>query len=424
MLIIPILVLVWSHPNKYLKKMKKRGGKVCVVSKRFIKETARRASGGLPHLTTAGVIARNELDTHADTCCAGSNWKIMETTNEVCEVTPFLDSYESVKEVLVARCCTVWTSQANGREYLLVEEQMLWFSTQMNHSLINPNQICEYGLPVYDNPFNAAQFGIDTDDTFIPFDTTGTIVHFETRTPTDWEERNLPVIILTADQWDPVGVALGPNGRSREQAEMRTIRSLTTGIPKRQLAALKQQEMDSRAVIWGQVEEELDKVSSTLNERTFCNKLIGAVNIATTYREDIDEAIQRRKESSVITTDRHSKVGPEELARKWNIGLQAAKDTLEVTTQHGVRTAVHPMARRVRVDHLHLHRPRLRGNWYADTLLAKVKSRLGNTCANVFTQGKFTKVEPMMARTEAGKSLIEFTDDVGIPEGLITDGAG
>ena len=40
--------------------------------------------------------------------------------------------------------------------------------------------------------------------------------------------------------------------------------------------------------------------------------------------------------------DRHSKVGPEELARKWNIGLQTAKDTLEATTQHGVRNSSAP----------------------------------------------------------------------------------
>jgi hypothetical protein len=58
-----------------------------------------------------------------------------------------------------------------------------------------------------------------------------------------------------------------------------------------------------------------------------------------------------------------------------------------------------------------------------DTLLSKVKSKLGNTCANVYTQGKFTRVVPMISRKDAGKSLIDFTDDVGIPERLVTDGA-
>ena len=148
------------------------------------------------------------------------------------------------------------------------------------------------------------------------------------------------------------------------------------------------------------------------------------MKIATSYRADVDKAEASRRASSIITNDRHSKVGPEELARKWNVGLQTAKDTLSVTLQDGVRTSVHPMMRRVRVDHLHLHRQRLRGTWYADTLYSKVKSILGNAYANVFTQGKYTKVIPMSAKADAGKSLMDFTDDVGIPERLVTDGAG
>jgi hypothetical protein len=36
--------------------------------------------------TRAGFIACNEMDYHADTCCAGSNWSLMELTGEVCDV--------------------------------------------------------------------------------------------------------------------------------------------------------------------------------------------------------------------------------------------------------------------------------------------------------------------------------------------------
>jgi hypothetical protein len=32
----------------------------------------------------------------------------------------------------------------------------------------------------------------------------------------------------------------------------------------------------------------------------------------------------------------------------------------------------------------------LKGTWYLDTSIAKVKSLLGNKCANVFTNGKYT----------------------------------
>ena len=44
-------------------------------------------------------------------------------------------------------------------------------------------------------------------------------------------------------------------------------------------------------------------------------------------------------------------------------------------------------------------------------------------CANVYTQqGKFAKVISMTSRKNARKSLLEFTDDVGIHDTLITDG--
>ena len=57
-------------------------------------------------------------------------------------------------------------------------------------------------------------------------------------------------------------------------------------------------------------------------------------------------------------------------------------------------------------------------------MISKVKSILGNTVANVYTQGKLVKVYPNTERREAGQSLIDFTDDVDIPDTLLTYGAG
>ena len=104
--------------------------------------------------------------------------------------------------------------------------------------------------------------------------------------------------------------------------------------------------------------------------------------------------------------------------------MQTVKDTLAATTQHVVYTAIHPMPRRLQVDHLHLHRPLLRGTWYEDTLFSKVKSIRVNTCANLLAQGRFTNVVPMTAQSDAGQSLVDFKNDVGIPKRLVTDGAG
>jgi hypothetical protein len=71
-------------------------------------------------MTVMGTISRNEMDTHADTCCAGANWQLLDFTNEVCRMTPFLDLYEPVKEIMVARCGTVWTSPNTGHTCLSV----------------------------------------------------------------------------------------------------------------------------------------------------------------------------------------------------------------------------------------------------------------------------------------------------------------
>ena len=106
-------------------------------------------------------MARNELDTDADTSCAGANWALLEYTGEICEVSPFLTTYDPIQEIPVARCCTVWTSDQTGIDYLLVGDQMLWFGTLLPNSLLNPNQIRAFGLEVFDNPFNDQEFGID-----------------------------------------------------------------------------------------------------------------------------------------------------------------------------------------------------------------------------------------------------------------------
>ena len=85
------------------------------------------------------------MDTHADTCCAGSNLTPMHYTGEICKVSPFLNTYAPVKDIPVAWCCTVCTDD-EGKEYLLVGDEMLWFGKGLENLLINPNNIRAYGL--------------------------------------------------------------------------------------------------------------------------------------------------------------------------------------------------------------------------------------------------------------------------------------
>ena len=121
----------------------------------------------------------------------------MVFTGEVCEVDPFLESYEPVNEIPVARCCTIWTCPQMSQEYLLVGDQMLLSGTDLPNSHINPNQIWAYGIDVNDDPFDSnRKFGINSKDAFIPLDTMGMIVFFESCMPTKWEEMHLQSFYL------------------------------------------------------------------------------------------------------------------------------------------------------------------------------------------------------------------------------------
>jgi hypothetical protein len=69
---------------------------------------------------------------------------------------------------------------------------MIWFGTLL------PNSLRAYGIRVSnDDPFDTSwTIGIDSDHAFIPFDTTGTVVHLESRVPTEWKKTTGTVVHL------------------------------------------------------------------------------------------------------------------------------------------------------------------------------------------------------------------------------------
>jgi hypothetical protein len=135
---------------------------ISIVSQQYVNRASSRHGKHPDRQTQASHIARNEMDMHADTCCARSNWSVLEYTGELCKVTPFLSSDEPVTEIPISRCCTVWTDQRDSSEYLLVGDQMLWFGRSLPHSLSNLNQLRAYGLLINDDPFDhKCDFGIE-----------------------------------------------------------------------------------------------------------------------------------------------------------------------------------------------------------------------------------------------------------------------
>ena len=123
----------------------------------------------------------------------------------------------------------------------------------------------------------------------------------------------------------------------------------------------------------------------------------------------------------VETTTRHSAATPETLSRLWNVGLDMAQKTLHATTQHGMRSAVHPLTRQYRTDQLHFHCRRLNMTFHTDALRSKVISLRGNNHCQVYTTRTFTVVYPIRTKDRTGDTLRAFIDDFGIPDTLIAD---
>ena len=356
-------------------------------------------------------MANCELDTHADTCVAGPNFRIDEFTGEYCDVTPFSNEYKPMTNVPIVNASTAFTNN-DGLTVILRFNQVLWYGTKLSVSLINPNQIRHNGMTVSDDPTDKNRFfGVTSGDLEIPFEMKGTTVFFQSHAPTRWELENCRTVELTRDHpWNPNDVTIsevntGANNADMESEEYRKVCALT--------------KKPSGAVKYGTTcEYHDDQVSdlSAFDDHIMITRMVSSVKIATAFREQQSIAFVGAK-------DRHSQVNAETLARKFRCGLETAQRTLKTTTQRGVRQSLHPLHRRYRVDHLDLHRKRLQETFYTDTLFSKVKSLAGYTCAQLITNGTFTRVYPMESKASSNiaTALNTFFDDVGVPVELICD---
>jgi hypothetical protein len=89
--------------------------------------------------------------------------------------------------------------------------------------------------------------------------------------------------------------------------------------------------------------------------------------------------------AAMETVRQKGTVTPKALAKKWYIGIETAKRTIENTTQRAVRdVSTIQGSQRLKHTHYQLKYRHLRSAVYADTLFAKVKTLRQNTCGQIF----------------------------------------
>ena len=379
------------------------------TSNRTISQARTISSSTSPPATIYG---RCELDSHADTIVAGANCIVLHYTGQECSVHPYSETYSPIDNVPIVNAATAYQCQDTRQTYILVLNECLWMGDTMNHSLINQNQLRNFGTTVHDNPFSSTDIAIISNDHeySIPLQVEGTIVYLDTHTPTVDELENCPRIVLSSSSpWDPKTVKFpqAPSYISQVISDYR----------------------DSETVSMVHNDNENHRTIFSLSS---FKQRISAMKILNNFDPDDDISVKPDEDAGTSdiptiptfqSSDRHTDVSPEDLSERWHIPIQQAINTLKNTTQRFLRSATLPLSRRYRADRM-FERKTLSGKWSTDTMDGRCKSLNGNRYGQVFAnKGYFSKIYPIDKKSKAGDALKLFCQEFGVPESLTFDGS-
>jgi hypothetical protein len=270
-----------------------------------------------------------ELDSHADTCCAGATAQVVEYTGWSCDVLPFSNEYDALKDIPIVTAATAYDDPETGDTYILVMHEALYFGDRMATTLLCPNQMRANGIVVDDVPIHLSPDRSSTHSIFVPdqgvhlpLHLCGCLSYLPTRLPTMKEIETLPWLTLTSKiEWEPYA--------ERFAQSEKVLREFVPPVPEeeRQLYALQRE--------YCEIDSVMSSISPSLSSALFPD--IPKSNI------DFTESGSRKVG-----------ISSEVLAKRWGIGTKIAAQTLQVTTQKGVRNAVHPIQRRYRTKQLQL----------------------------------------------------------------------
>ena len=105
-----------------------------------------------------------ELDNHADTIVFGQSFILLSETGRECDVSPYTDEYETIKNVSIVSAATAWKSLELAENFIIVLHEGLWMNTTMEHTLVNPNQLRHFGVTVKDDLYSSYPFYIESPD--------------------------------------------------------------------------------------------------------------------------------------------------------------------------------------------------------------------------------------------------------------------
>jgi len=336
---------------------------------------------------------KSELDSHADTTVAGAICYVMEYTESSCDVFPFSEEYQPMKQVPIAKVATAYDHPRTGETYILIFGQALYLGDKLQHMLICPNQARHNGVIIDDIPRHLSHDNSSThsiyfpdSDVRIPLQLKGIISNIDTRLPSQHEINNCKWLIMTVDNdWDPYDEAFAHH-----------------------------EELAS--------EPYTDFSASPLPG----DREIGGLMTNPTPSADSTTDIYRTV-STLSTSGRRLVTMDEAIAKTFYCSPKIATRTRKVTTQKGICSMTDHLCCRFRTKLAALHYNQLGGKhgvFYSDTMFSSVKSLHRYEMGQIFVNNiNYTYFVPMKLKSEAGNALVQFIPEVGIPSQIHTDDA-
>jgi hypothetical protein len=155
-----------------------------------------------------------DLDSHADTCCAGATATVIEYTGKSCNVSPISSVYDSIMEAPIVKAATAFDYPISSETLILIMNQALYLGNQLENSLLCPNHIRSHGVVVNDVPIHLSFkdacthfICFPTEEVRIPLDMYGCISYISMRLPSKDEIANCTWLEMTsAIKWDPYAI--------------------------------------------------------------------------------------------------------------------------------------------------------------------------------------------------------------------------
>ena len=313
----------------------------------------------LPH-------SRTELDSHADTCTVGENALITHIHNRRVNVHAYDPSLGSQQDMSIVNAAVAYDCPHTGEVLIFKINQAIQIES-MSHNLLcimqlRMNDVKVFDCPKFltDNPVAHTHSifipPIEGDDLpiAVPLSLHGVTSYFDTRKPTLYEyelaEKEGRSYDLTYDSpdWDPHSSSYYDQevaADERMDAEDRGLMSLT-----------------AQSILEGTFGERGHSAPSNFNtsmafnahtvyeRHTQCASVLSEIS-PTLCDDSFLSLLQSNVQVAFSSTKGNDESLINQLVNNWGIGLEAAKRTINATTQRVVRTVAHPsLSRRFRTN--------------------------------------------------------------------------